>query len=968
MNNLAKINNLMKYITEWYNIIDEKQVSMILKVDEDYSYSLIVTTIVNSVQQDERYYDEGGLVVVPVSYDGKYTGIRPTSYNNIRSIYVDMNTFNDDISVQQILNVLFNEYNIDALEEIIIDNYNDTKVDLNLIIKDNLKLVISSCKPITSITGFLNDEITSVDITLNNSKITSLENLFRDKYKLKYVNLNFDMQYVKSIENMFRSNEDLLNVEGLINLRSLENADYAFYNCRNLLKINQLDCKNVKTAVNIFQYCNAVKKFDGVKDITIDLDISYMDELDKNSISKIIGNLGVCLGEAKTLKMHRYSYNMLSSFDKKYIVNKNWRIISTMINGIKFSSKSVLELSPEELEIMYVSEDGHDVNGNEDAVIPFTLNTFRGVCEQIHNFTGTVFYITSKYRNLTPKYDSNNRISLYDDVNKLYYYVEGGTTGDELYVISDNTGFDLASSEIRWSSHDVTFNLYKDLWTYEQLIDGSFKYIKNSKYDHFEITDNKGRLMQLDLNDLYITNQNFINLFKDCVQLKSLSNLQVVHGALQMSRMFDNCKNLTTINGVINIDNVVSTKDAFKDCISLEDFDGIRKLHCNLDLSSCANLTNKSISNILKEALPNEIGQMKTILLHPDVYDNLSPIIRTQADNKLWILSKDHIINNALQQSNLVSSVIKTNAYIPDLLHINFEMNFALSSIINRGNYISYYVGSTKSLITNELSFIIKIINDGTSEDECKLQIQICDNTIYIKQSIKLYEIQNLIINNSKVIFNGVEYKYTTQNMNGSSLPIYIGSLNVDNSVVGGETFFDSIKVRIIDMIIYDNERIVSYLTPIKNGQQVGLQNIDEIYNSNDSTIYIEDSQIYDQTLVCGEQVNRQQYTNYSYVKNIQFNGTDYIGMYGFYGCTGIEEVVIPQQMFKIDNYAFMKCKNLKSCKIEQTNPILLEIVANAFTDCHPDFAIYVKRSPDHSIIEMFRKYWTHFADIIKEY
>ena len=126
--------------------------------------------------------------------------------------------------------------------------------------------------------------------------------------------------------------------------------------------------------------------------------------------------------------------------------------------------------------------------------------------------------------------------------------------------------------------------------------------------------------------------------FHNCGALESVT-LDFTGGEItNILYLFNQCKRLEIVTGVIDLSRVTDTRDAFWGCVTLREV-RLKGLKANLDLSACGNLSLESVKYLVSNA---QSATNKTITLHNslvDKYDDDLVTLGETATSKGWTIN-----------------------------------------------------------------------------------------------------------------------------------------------------------------------------------------------------------------------------------------------------------------------------------------------------------------------------------------
>ena len=133
-----------------------------------------------------------------------------------------------------------------------------------------------------------------------------------------------DTANVTSMSSMFSSCPKLTTVPKFCTSKVTDMSSM-FFNCPNLSTVPQLDTSNVTNMNNMFSYCYNLEAIHMIN-INANLNITYSQELTREALLEIIGNLKAQTSGTKTLTMGSTNLEKLTEEDKAIATNKGWTL------------------------------------------------------------------------------------------------------------------------------------------------------------------------------------------------------------------------------------------------------------------------------------------------------------------------------------------------------------------------------------------------------------------------------------------------------------------------------------------------------------------------------------------------------------------------------------------------------------------------------------------------------------------
>ena len=428
--------------------------------------------------------------------------------------------------------------NCEKLTSLDVSNFNTSKVT-------DMSNMLQSCESLTNIKGLEN---------FDTSQVTNMQQMFMTCNKLTSLDVsNFDTSKVTNMQYMFDDCSSLssLNVSKF-NTSNVTNMSYMFRFCE---KLTSLDVSNFNTSKVTGMSC----MFSGCKSLA-SLDVSNFDTSQVTNMSSMF-----------------YSCSSLSSLDVSNFNTSQVEYIKDMFNSCNNLSGEITIMNPNITNYYNGMFYNCSTEANTKFIVKYTDEATKAVAEKLvatKSANSNVFlYETSKLIDGKTFNEKFNSLLLPVETKSKVIFKKGNTTGLPSNAIDVSVAGD--KSIMMYSGKDET-NLKAPVPLNYQTI-----YIVSDKTIEFNEDSSSMFYMPNDFNGLS-------SITFDNIDTSNVTN---------MSRMFDDCNHLETINGLEKFDtsNVINMSKMFYNCSTdiYQDTEPNLKLNLNnWDISKVTNMDN----------------------------------------------------------------------------------------------------------------------------------------------------------------------------------------------------------------------------------------------------------------------------------------------------------------------------------------------------------------------------------------
>ena len=466
-----------------------------------------------------------------------------------------------------------------------------------------------------SIHNFMPTTIETIELNNFNigDHITSLNSMFRYCSKLTTVDVSsFDLKNVTTMNNMFDTCTNLQQIIGLEKLHApkLTDMNAMFCNCKSLTRIDLSGIRPedyVRIVDNNVNWGNSTQsRFYGCSNV------EYLD-LSNFKIKGYIGNIFPALTNLKTAKFNNVTIGDLDDTSVAPLRSFLPSSVTTVeLNNFNLGNVTSLESMFYNCSNL-TSIDLKGINGLNN--IKSMYSTFQG-CTKVTSIDFTGFSMPS----LTTLYSCFRGCSKLQQIIGFENFATPNLTDLRFafHSCSSLTRIDL--SNLRPIGEvDFASGLYdRDDYSMYRLTNLEYLDVSNMKLKNIDrMFTHIPNLKTLKLNNSTLVSGSVLDMFSPSLTTLELTNLTFGDAIIDLSCMFRNCRNLTTLDvSSLNTSNCVSFSEMFRYCsklttIDISNFDlsNASSLYCMF--SDCSSLTSVNLEGITyNRGLLDNLGYM----------------------------------------------------------------------------------------------------------------------------------------------------------------------------------------------------------------------------------------------------------------------------------------------------------------------------------------------------------------------
>ena len=809
--------------------------------------------------------------------------------------------------------------NCEKLTSLDVSNFNTSKVT-------DMSNMLQSCESLTNIKGLEN---------FDTSQVTNMQQMFMTCNKLTSLDVsNFDTSKVTNMQYMFDDCSSLssLNVSKF-NTSNVTNMSYMFRFCE---KLTSLDVSNFNTSKVTGMSC----MFSGCKSLA-SLDVSNFDTSQVTNMSSMF-----------------YSCSSLSSLDVSNFNTSQVEYIKDMFNSCNNLSGEITIMNPNITNYYNGMFYNCSTEANTKFIVKYTDEATKAVAEKLvatKSANSNVFlYETSKLIDGKTFNEKFNSLLLPVETKSKVIFKKGNTTGLPSNAIDVSVAGD--KSIMMYSGKDET-NLKAPVPLNYQTI-----YIVSDKTIEFNEDSSSMFYMPNDFNGLS-------SITFDNIDTSNVTN---------MSRMFDDCNHLETINGLEKFDtsNVINMSKMFYNCSTdiYQDTEPNLKLNLNnWDISKVTNMDNMFtnsayLSGEMTISNPN-IASYSDIFKKCSTEPNAKFIVKytdeaTKAVARNMVNTKnpeDHVYlyeeKNVLLNGPTFKNTINDLPNFENVTEIRFVKEKPDPNGINvaeKGN-IKAYINNNKLIVASENEIFANPNSNSLFEDFGNDSIFTTSNN-KILNKITFQNFNTSDVKNMSYMFFCCN-KLTNLNLE---------NFNTSNVTNMSSMFYDCQSLQNINIKNFDTKNVINMNSMFKRSSLTTL----DISNFNTQNVKDMSGMFY----FCGNlinlnlnNINTQNVTDMSYMftgcnklTNLNltnFNTSNITNMAGmFYQCKSLTNLNLNN--FDTSNvtdmsHMFNLCKNLTSLNLNNFDTSNVTDMAGMFNFCKSLQTLYLHNFDTSNVTDM---------------